>query len=212
VFRVIRYALFFQVNSNVSHMNYAKMASRTMKKLIAFIQNVATGKVVLGFFIPAMVVYATMLLYTIPKVEQYAPGMKLFDLSPTGYSFPYAIELLSVLGVKGRDLYLYQQLPIDFLYPGLFAVSCCMLLAWLFSKSLNSNSKMFYLCFVPVAAGLFDYLENIGIVQMLMSYPNVAESHVAITSALTILKSVCTSTFFLTLLLGVVFFLKHRRT
>jgi mannose/fructose/N-acetylgalactosamine-specific phosphotransferase system component IID len=186
------------------------MVSKAMRKLIAFIQNVATGKVVLGFFIPAMVVYAIMLLYTIPQVEQYAPGMKLFDLSPTGYSFMYAIELLRALGAKGRDLYLYQQLPIDFIYPGLFAVSCCLLLSWLFAKSFNSNSKMFYLCFVPVVASVFDYLENICIANMLISYPNVTEPHVSITSYLTILKSGFTSAFFVILLLGVVFFLKQR--
>ncbi len=187
------------------------MKSSTMKKLIAFIQNVATGKAVLGFFIPAMVVYAIMLQYSIPRVEQYAPGMKLFDLSPTGYSYVYALELLRVLGSKGRDLYLYQQLPVDFIYPGLFAVSCCLLLSWLFAKSLNANSKTFYLCFVPVVAGLFDYLENICIVRMLTSYPNVSEFHVSITSFLTILKSGFTTTFFVLLLLGVVLFLKRKR-
>lgn len=183
-----------------------------MRKLIAFIQNISSGRAVLGFFIPAMVVYAIMLLYTIPRVEQYALGMKLFDLSPTGYSFEYAIELLRILGVKGRDLYMYQQLPVDFIYPGLFAVSCCLVLSWLFAKSLNTNSKMFYLCFVPVAAGLFDYLENIGIVRMLISYPNVADSLVSITSFLTILKSGFTTTFFVLLLLGVILFIKRKWT
>jgi len=181
-----------------------------MGKLIAFIQNVATGRAVLGVFIPAMVVYVIMLLYTIPQVQQYAPGIKLFDLSPTGYSYAYAIELLGALGIEGRNLYLYQQLPMDFIYPGLFAVSCCLLLSWLFVKSLNSNSKMFYLCFVPAAAGLFDYLENIGIVRMLLSYPNVAESLVSITSYLTILKSAFTTTFFALLLLGVILFIKRK--
>jgi len=181
-----------------------------MGKLIAFIQNVATGRAVLGFFIPAMIVYAIMLLYTIPQVQQYAPGVKLFDLSPTGYSYVHAIKLLGALGVEGRNLYLYQQLPMDFIYPGLFAVSCCLLLSWSFMKSLNSNSKMFYLCFVPAAAGLFDYLENIGIVRMLLSYPNVAESLVSITSYLTILKSAFTTTFFVLLLLGVILFLKRK--
>lgn len=97
-----------------------------------------------------------MLLYTIPRVGQYAPKMKLFDLSPTGYSFLYANELLDALGAEGRNLYLYQQIPLDFIYPGLLAVSYCLLLSWLFAKSLNPDSKVFYLCFVPVAGGLFE--------------------------------------------------------
>ncbi len=165
----------------------------------------------MGFFIPAMVVYAVMLLYTIPLVEQYAPEMKLFDLSPTGYSYEYAMELLDVLGVKGRNVYLYLQLPMDFIYPGLFAVSCCLLLSWLFSKSLNSNSQLFYLCFVPVVAGLFDYFENIGIVCMLMFYPKVAKQLVSITSFFTLLKSGLTTAFFVLLLVGVILFIKRKR-
>ncbi len=183
-----------------------------MRKFIVFMQNNATGKAVLGFFIPAMVVYSIMLLYTIPQVGEYAQGMKLFDLSPTGYSFEYALELLSALGVKGRDLYLYHQLPLDFIYPGLFAVSCCLLLSWLFAKTLNANSKMFYFCLVPLAAGLFDYLENILIIQILISYPNVTELHVFISSFMTILKSGITTAFFLLLLVAVVLFLKHKLT
>ncbi len=181
-----------------------------MRKLIEYIQNVATGRTVLIFFIPAMIVYGIMLLYTIPQVGQYAPKMKLFDLLPTGYSFVYANELLYALGVEGRGLYLYQQLPMDFIYPGLFAVSCSLLLTWLFTKSLNSNSKMFYLCLIPIAAGLFDYFENIGIVRMLMSYPDITESLVSITSFLTILKSAFTTAFFVLLLLGIILFMKRK--
>ena len=58
-------------------------------------------------------------------------GINLFDLSPTGYSFEYAIKLLDTLGSDGRELYLYRQLPLDFIYPGLFAVSFSLLLYWL---------------------------------------------------------------------------------
>ena len=182
-----------------------------MRNLIAYIQNAATGRTVLGFFIPAMIVYLIMLLFTIPQVEQFAPSMKLFDLSPAGYSFVYANELLDALGVEGRSLYLKRQLPIDFIYPGLFAVSCCLLLSWLFSKSLNANSKIFYLCLVPVIAGFFDYLENLGVVRMLMSYPDLAESHVSISSLMTILKSGFTMVFFALLLMGIVLFFFHKR-
>ena len=192
--------------------NNSKVESRNMKNLITHLQGFAMGKTVLGFLIPAMSIYLIMLLYTIPQVMQYAPEMKLFDMSPIGYSFFYAVDLLNALGVEGRGTYLYQQLPMDFIYPGLFAVSCCLLLTWLFSKSINANSKMFYLCFVPVLAGLFDYFENICIVNMLLSYPNITEIHVSTSSGFTILKSGLTTAFFVILMLGVVLLLKRKWT
>lgn len=160
-----------------------------MRKLVVFLQNVSTGRAVLGFFIPALLIYSIMLLYTIPRVEQFATGMKLFDLSAAGYSHTYALELLAALGVNGRDVYLYQQLPLDFIYPGLFAISCCLLLSWLFAKSFKPDSGMFYLCLLPVAAGLFDYLENISIVVMLRSYPDVTEFLVSLASFLLFSKA-----------------------
>jgi hypothetical protein len=183
-----------------------------MNNLITHLQGFATGKIVLGFFIPAVSIYLLMMLYTIPQVMQYAPEMKLFDMSPTGYSFVYANDLLKALGVEGRGAYLYLQLPVDFIYPGLFAVSCCLLLTWLFSKSINANSKMFYLCFVPVLAGLFDYFENICIVNMLISYPDITQTHVSTSSGFTILKSALTTAFFIVLMLGVVLLLKSKWT
>ena len=181
-----------------------------MRKLLSFIQSVSTGKVVLALFIPAMIVYFIMLLYTIPQVAEYAPGMNLFDLSPVGYSFEYANELLGVLGVDGRGAYLYKQLPLDFIYPCLFALSCGLLLSWLFLKSQNESSKIFYFCFVPMAAGLFDYLENIFIIHLLTSYPNISGISVSLASAMTIIKSGLTTTFFVLLIVGLVLFLRSK--
>ena len=74
-------------------------------KLLLFMQRISTGKVVLVFIIPAIIVYFIMLLYTIPQVSTYAPRINLFDLSPTGYSFEYAIKLLDTLGSDGRELF-----------------------------------------------------------------------------------------------------------
>ena len=181
-----------------------------MRKLLSFLQRVSTGRVVLAFIVPAMIVYFIMLLYTIPQVEKYAPEINLFDLSPTGYSFEYAIELLDALGNNGRELYLFTQLPLDFLYPGLFAVSCSLLLSWLFMKSQKASSKLFYFCYVPVMAALFDYFENIFIVCILTSYPNVSEINVSLASYMTIIKSVLTTVFFVLLIVGVILNIKKK--
>ena len=181
-----------------------------MRKLLSILQKVSTGKVVLAFFIPAIIIYFIMLLYTIPQVTEYAPGMKLFDLSPTGYSIEYANELLTALGSDGRGMYLYRQLPLDFVYPGLFAISCSLLLSWLFLKSQNKSSKIFYFCFVPVVAGLFDYLENICFIQLLTSYPKISDISVSLASTMTIVKSGLTTVFFVLLIIGWVLFLKQK--
>ncbi len=175
-----------------------------MKKVVTLLQKMASGRAVLGLFVLTTAVYLAMLLYTIPKVASFAPEIALFDLSLTGYSHEHAITLLGTLGQEGRNVYLYQQLPVDFIYPGLFAVSNALLLAWLFAKRFKSNSKIFYLAIVPVLGGLFDYLENINIVRMIQSFPDVSQELVATASTFTVLKSAFITAFFVVLLFGVV--------
>ena len=180
-----------------------------MNKFVTLLQNAASGKVVLAISMLTMGVYLIMFCYTIPKVERHAPGLALFDLSPTGYSTQHAITLLESLGQEGRNVYLYQQLPVDFLFPGLFAVSLTLLLTWIFAKSFQSNSKIFYFAVVPILAGIFDYLENISIVSMIQSFPDLPQGLVATASIFTMLKSASIAAFFVLLYIGVASLLKR---
>lgn len=174
-----------------------------MKNSIHFLQERATGRLVLILFIVTMAVYAVILLYTIPAVLVNAQEMRLFDMSPSGYSLDYAVELLNALGTDGRRTYATLQLPIDFIYPGLFAISYTLLLVWLFKKGFAHQSPIFYLAFVPGAAGLFDYLENVGIIMMLRTFPDLTTTTVSLASASSIFKSVFTIGFYVLLLVGI---------
>ena len=58
-----------------------------MHKLIAYFQHVSHGKTVLLLFIITNLIYASMLMYSLPLVSSYAPELVLFDMSPTGYSY-----------------------------------------------------------------------------------------------------------------------------
>ena len=90
---------------------------------MAILRGWASGKVVLCLFVITNAVYLVMLSETIPRVQSFAPNMPLFDLSPAGYSREQAISLLKSLGPEGRKAYLFPQLALDFVYPGLFAIS-----------------------------------------------------------------------------------------
>lgn len=160
----------------------------------------ASGRNVLIFFIPSLAVYLLMLFNTVPGVESYAPEMKIFDLLPSGYSYDYAVKLLSALGHDGRKEYLSKQLPLDFIYPVLFSISSFLTLAWLFLKRNDKNSNIFYLCFVPIVAGIFDYLENIQIVLVILNYPDITKAQIVLSSVFTMVKSGMTSLFFFILL------------
>jgi len=173
-----------------------------MKVPIHFMQKYSTGKVVSVLFFLTMTVYIAMLSYSIPAVSAFAPELLIFDLSPFGYSFNYANELLMMLGEEGRNLYLSTQLPLDFIYPGLFSITYSLLLTWLFGKTFNVNSKVYYFALIPFSAGIFDYAENIFIIKMIISFPDLEITTVKIASMFTILKSGFTMFFFIFLIVG----------
>ena len=175
-----------------------------MNRAITFLLDASKGKVVLTLFILTNIVYGVILGYSIPLVLSFAPEATLFDMSPTGYSYSHAIELMKSLGLEGRKTYLTVQIPLDFVYPALFGVSYALLITWILKQSVARESKLFLLAFLPLLAGIFDYLENMGIIAMLNGFPDVSESLVLITSSFTIAKSVMTSLFFVFLLVAII--------
>jgi hypothetical protein len=182
-----------------------------MKNAINFLNKFTNGKTVLAIFVFTQALYFYILLISIPNVSKYATGMKLLDLKIFGYSSEYARLLLSQLGVIGRNAYLTQQLPIDMLYPFFFAVSSAILLIYFLRKKYSLENKIYLLVFVPFLAGICDYLENLGIITMLLSYPNLDDFIIKISSAFTLAKSLLTTLTYLLLLIALAIFLRNKK-
>lgn len=172
-----------------------------MDKLKELINRNLNGTKVLVLFVLTNIVYAFMLIITIPKTMSFSKGMKLLDMMPTGYNFEYINALFDTLGEKGRAIYLYNQIPVDMIYPFLFGISYCLLIAYFLKKLNRLNSSFFYLCLLPIIAGLADYFENFGIIAMLNSYPDLSIFSMTATNIFTILKSMTTTIYFVALII-----------
>lgn len=172
-----------------------------MEKIKEIIDRGLTGKKVLLFFVITNIVYAIMLLVTIPKTMTFSNGLKLLDMMPLGYDSEYINRLFETLGDTGRYVYLTNQLPVDMIYPFLFGVSYCLLIGYFLKKLNKLNSPFFYLCFLPIIAGIADYAENFGIITMLNNYPNLSQISMDATNIFTLVKSMTTTAFFLALII-----------
>lgn len=172
-----------------------------MEKIKEIIDRGLTGKKVLLFFVITNIVYAIMLLVTIPKTMTFSNGLKLLDMMPLGYDSEYINRLFETLGDTGRYVYLTNQLPVDMIYPFLFGVSYCLLIGYILKKLNKLNSPFFYLCFLPIIAGIADYAENFGIITMLNNYPNLSQISMDATNIFTLVKSMTTTVFFVALII-----------
>ncbi|PCI24255.1 hypothetical protein COB57_05385 [Candidatus Peregrinibacteria bacterium] len=187
-----------------------------LKKIQNTLYTYSSGENVLFFFIVTQILYALMIIYSIPKVMQYSNGMQILDLLPTGYSAHYVQTLFQSLGEIGRETYLFQQIPLDMIYPGLFAISYSLLLTLILKNTFSKENKIQLLSMVPILAGLFDYAENIGIIIMLYTYPDFTILLANITAIFSILKSTFTVVMFMLLIIGIIMFfikkIKNKKT
>jgi hypothetical protein len=158
------------------------------------------GSVIIPIFLSAGIVYAIMLMITIPKVMGFSDGMKILDLMPTGYNAAYVNALMNALGENGRHAYLFIQIPFDMVYPLLFGISLCLIFAFFLKRLGKSEGSLFYICFLPLLSALFDYAENIGIITILNSYPGNSNLLSQITNLFSVLKSSTTTVNFIILI------------
>jgi len=176
-----------------------------MNRFVKILEKNIKGKKVLGLFILTNVVYVFMLVVTIPKTMGFSNGMKLLDMLPTGYNQDYVNNLFRTLGENGRKIYLTNQIPVDMIYPLLFGLTYSLLLAYFLKKLNKLKSPFTLLCLLPIIAGIADYLENIGIITMLNSYPDLTQIMAKTTNIFTIIKSGSTTLFFIVLIIILLF-------
>lgn len=172
-----------------------------MERIRKIIATNLTGKKVLLLFLLANIVYAVMLIVTIPKTMTFSNGLKLLDMMPLGYDLEYINTLFETLGENGRQVYLTNQLPVDMIYPFLFGISYCLLIGFFLKKLNKLDTFYFYLCFLPLIAGIADYLENFGIFTMLNNFPDFSPFTAKVTNVFSVVKSMTTTVFFIALII-----------
>ena len=103
------------------------------------------------------------------------------------YTPQTAYEMVANYG-DYRSTYRVVELTVDIVYPIVYTLFFSLLLTWLFNKNLDAESKIQKLNILPFGAGLFDLLENLGIVTMLSVYPSTPAIVAWITTIFTMAK------------------------
>ncbi|WP_439523025.1 hypothetical protein [Marivita sp.] len=149
------------------------------------------GKAAILFGLSAMIIYLLMVLGTLRHLSDLAM-VHPFDLRPTGYSQAAASGLLETLGEAGRQYYLTRQIPLDTLYPALLALTLISTLRW---RAARFGPTLMTRIGGPLAilAAAFDYLENLGIIFMLLAGAGSHPTLIHAASMASILKSAFTT-------------------
>jgi hypothetical protein len=166
-------------------------------------------KNVVFWFALTYFLYSLLLFVVIPDLMNYTGGNPVFNIMPLGYTSDYVDSLLHRMGEQGRHAYLYHLIPVDLFFPFLFAYSNFILTGYLLGRLEALRGGFIYLCLLPVFASWFDYLENLGVMAMLVNYPNQSNALIQFSDFFSVTKSLLITIYFC--VLAVIFFLIWKR-
>ena len=109
-------------------------------------------------------------------------GGEMLDVRQ-GYDHGEVMAAMAQYGEAGRRAYVWASASLDTLFP----IAAFSLLAGLVFR-LRPNERLGTLALVPIAGALFDFGENIQVMVMLASYPDISATQVAAASTFTQLK------------------------
>lgn len=168
------------------------------------------GVAAVGFGWAAATVYYLMITVTLSHLGAIS-GHVPFDMRPLGYGPQDAAAFLEGLTAEGRNYYLTHQIPLDTAYPALLALTLVAMICW-FGQRIPKNRLVRIGVFLSLGSALFDYAENLGIIAMIWSWPDVSVLLVYAVSTATIVKSALTTfAVLLTLCIGFIWILQPGR-
>ncbi len=149
------------------------------------------GTIAVGSGVIAASLYLLMVTVTLAHIQAVS-GHVPFDMRPMGFGPKEASALLGSLGAEGRGYYLSRQITLDTLYPAMLALTLSSTILW-FGRRLPNRRLIHIGVALSTGCALLDYTENLGIVAMIWSWPEVSVVLVYAVSTVTILKSVATT-------------------
>lgn len=176
----------------------------------ARLQRWATSRNVLLFLVLFLLFEVVILPIAGTKLMSYSGGLGPLDLT-LGLSPAETYARLAAFTADGRLTYLLIELTADLVFPLVYGLFFSLAIGLVYQRSFAPASAMQRLIAVPFLATLCDYLENVGIVLMLLFYPQELGAVALLVRPLTLLKWLFTILSAVLLLVGLGALLARRR-
>jgi hypothetical protein len=141
-----------------------------LAKLSAQLTRFANGWFILALLIAVVLISQLVIDPFSTKLAALSGGSGLIDLMLT-YSPETAFHLIDTYGTEGRAAYSHFTATADFAFPVVYGLLLSLALSWLLVRGTVTTSRLRLLNLLPVAAWLFDWLENAMILMLLSQHP-----------------------------------------
>ena len=150
------------------------------KKIIDTHAKLANGIVII-------ILLFLFLLANSVVIQAIYPKFQTLD-TLSSYTPDKAFQLISSYGEQRRQYYAVIEVTLDLVYPFVTALMFSLITLYTFKRAFPNHNWTLYLSLTPYAVLLADYLENAGIVTMLLIYPRESVLLAQISNFFTIAK------------------------
>lgn len=137
-------------------------------------------------------------------------GPPVLDLH-FGFTADEAYETLEAFGEEGRSIYMEMLLVADTIYPLIYGLFLIFLASFFLKRILKPDHPFRFINLLAVDAVIFDFLENAGIVYMIMHFPDRAGFVAGLTSVFNVLKWIMVGLAIALVLIALVIFIARRK-
>jgi hypothetical protein len=121
-----------------------------------------------GFIITTIVINGRP--FGAEQLLEITGGAGLLDMKVL-YTPEQAYAHLAAMGEAGRAFDLTHIIPLDFVFPFMYTLFSVVAITWLLHRWLPADSRWHLLNVVPLIGGMGDFVENLGIIVMIVAWP-----------------------------------------
>src|SRR5438105_4499939 len=158
-----------------------------LSRLTALLSGWATRRNVLLVVALDLVMNAALLPLASARLAVVSGAVGPFDNS-FAYTPAQAYSALAAYGSAGRAFALSSELTLDLVYPVIYTLFFCLASLYFLQRAAPGRPALARLALIPFLALVADYLENAGLITLLLNYPAQLLVLAQATSLLTTLK------------------------
>ena len=173
-----------------------------LERLTARLRQRATRRTVLILLALNFMMNAVILPLAGARLQAFSGGVGTLDVR-LAYSPAQAYAALAAYGSAGRQFYLLIELTADVVYPIIYSFFFSLAILFFWQRGGGRWPILARLALLPFAGLLADYLENAGLITLLLNFPAQLPTLALLTSLFTSIKWFLAGLSLLALLLSV---------
>jgi hypothetical protein len=152
-----------------------------------YLIRTASGRILIILFVVFILTTSVIFPLVSSLIEDPAGELESID-TKLYYSPAEFYEIIEPYGDQGRRVYALSHLTADVLFPLVYAFFFGLLIAYIFQRAFPKDSWVQWLNLVPFMLLIFDLIENVSVVILLLAYPTQLEGLARFAGIITSLK------------------------